>query len=66
MEPCVDCGKVKRTCERSLSANTLIFGPVRTALGYMPIHVTRCQACETKLTKRIVKMIDSIKTDDTL
>lgn len=58
MTPCVDCGKIKRTCELSLSANTLIFGPFRTNRGLMPIYVTRCQACETKLGKEIDKMLD--------
>jgi hypothetical protein len=48
---CTDCGKTKKTVQYSQSARTLVFG------GWNNRPVFRCQSCETKLAKRIERML---------
>ncbi len=53
---CIDCGSAENL-RSSLSENTLVFGPFRTARGLMPVYVTRCTKCERNLTRRLRRMI---------
>lgn len=54
LKKCAVCGKSKRTVTLQLSRRQLYFG------GFHVTYEYRCQACESKLAKKIQKLLDNV------